>query len=477
MYLFQKANRAEALAACKIQSMPTPTAPTRLTWIKSGLFWRTFFLLAFLIAASMAAWVASYRVVEQTPRANQIAAQVISVVTITRAALTHSAQDLRRELLFDLSSNEGVRVYPLEDTDLVEPPIENSLVQSIQENVRAALGKKTRFARTVNDVPGFWVSFDISDDQYWLMLDRDRVEGTFGVQWIGWGAATLLLSLLGALMISGLINQPLARLTAATRAIAKGQYPAPLPERGPTEIREANHSFNQMVDDLNRVESDRAVVLAGISHDLRTPLARMQLEVEMAGLSDDARKGMQSDLQQMDAIIGQFLDYAKPVDISHFETIDMTALISDAAHEAARLPDVKVSSTIEDNITILGNVIDIKRIVNNLVENARRYGKPVDTAHVDIDICCRVESDKVILEIADHGAGVPDDEISRLLRPFTRMDSARGQANGAGLGLAIVDRIVKRHSGKLNLFNRSGGGLTVQIVLTNSKKRHGPFSA
>ncbi len=201
----------------------------------------------------------------------------------------------------------------------------------------------------------------------------------------------------------------------------------------------------------------------------------MQLEVEMAGLSDDARKGMQSDLHQMDAIIGQFLDYAKPVDTSNFEVIDLSALINDAAHEAARLPDVRVHKTIEDKVTILGNAIDIKRIVNNLVENARRYGKLNDASHVDIDICCRVEGDKVFLEIADHGAGVPDDEISRLLRPFTRMDSARGQANGAGLGLAIVDRIVKRHSGKLNLFNRDGGGLTVQILFANPKKKHGPF--
>lgn len=448
----------------------------RLTWIKSGLFWRTFFLLAFLIAVSMAAWIASYRVVEQTPRANQIAAQVISVVTITRAALTHSAPDLRRELLFDLASNEGIRVYPLEDTDRVEPTIDSGLTQNIQESVRAELGKDTRFARTVNDVPGFWVSFTISDDEYWLMLDRDRVEGSIGVQWIGWGAVTLLLSLLGAMMISGLINQPLARLTAATRAIANGQHPAPLPERGPTEIREANHSFNQMVEDLNRVETDRAVVLAGISHDLRTPLARMQLEVEMAGLPDDAREGMQSDLEQMDAIIGQFLDYAKPSDNAHFLSVDITALMTQTAHEAARLSDVRVTSTIGENIAVLGNAIDIKRVVNNLIENARRYGKSVDADHVDIDLRCRADGDKVIIEIADHGAGIPEAEIGRLLRPFTRMDTARGQANGAGLGLAIVDRIVKRHGGKLQLFNRDGGGLVVQIAMTNARKRHGHFS-
>ncbi len=429
-------------------------------------------MLAFLIAASMAAWIASYRVVEQTPRANQIAAQVISVVTITRAALTHSAPDLRRELLFDLSSNEGIRVYPLESTDRTEPPIDSRMMQVIEENVRAGLGDDTRFARTVNDVAGFWVSFVISDDQYWLMLDRDRVEGSSGVQWVGWGAVTLLLSLLGAMMISGLINQPLARLTAATRAIANGQRPAPLPERGPTEIRETNHSFNQMVDDLDRVESDRAVVLAGISHDLRTPLARMQLEVEMAGLQEDARKGMQSDLEQMDAIIGQFLDYARPTDSAQFVQIDMSALMKQTAQEIARLPDVLINMAIEENATIFGNPTDITRIVNNLIENARRYGKKGDDNHVDIDLACRIDGDKVIVEIADHGTGVPGVEIERLLRPFTRLDQARGQANGAGLGLAIVDRIVKRHGGKLHLSNRNDGGLVVQITLANAKKRH-----
>ncbi|WP_436431120.1 histidine kinase dimerization/phospho-acceptor domain-containing protein, partial [Enterococcus faecium] len=90
---------------------------------------------------------------------------------------------------------------------------------------------------------------------------------------------------------------------------------------GPTEIEEANRSFNQMVADLNRIESDRALILAGISHDLRTPLARMQLEVEMANLSDESRDGMHSDLAQMDSIIGQFLDYAKPFDANSLESI------------------------------------------------------------------------------------------------------------------------------------------------------------
>lgn len=444
----------------------------QLAWLKSGLFWRTFFLLAFLIAASMAAWVASFRVVERTPRANQIAAQVISIVTITRAALTHSATDLRRELLFDLASSEGIRVYPREETDVVKPPFDNGLMPVIEASVKARLGADTRFARSVNDLAGFWVSFKIEDDEYWLMLEREKVERTSGIQWIGWATVTLVLSLLGAVFISRLINQPLARLTAATHAIAKGQRPEPLPEKGPTEIKEANRSFNQMVEDLNRVESDRAVILAGISHDLRTPISRMLLEVELANLPDDSRQGMQSDLAQMDAIIGQFLDYAKPTDSTSFTRLDLSALLNDAAHEATRLPDVRINMNIIPNVMVKANPTDLRRVINNLVENARRYGKTANTELADIDINCRIEADKAIIEVADHGIGVPDGDMEHLLRPFTRMDRARGQANGAGLGLAIVDRVVLRHGGKLRLFNRNGGGLLVQIMMPNIKADH-----
>jgi two-component system osmolarity sensor histidine kinase EnvZ len=172
--------------------------PARFAWMTSGLYWRTFFLLAFLIAVSMAAWVVSIRIVERTPRADQIAAQVVSIVTITRSALLHSAPASRRELLFDLASNEGIRVYPREDSDKVTQPEDTTLMPLIQSVVRSRLGIETRFAGTVNDIPGFWISFTIDDDDYWLMMDRERIERTSGRQWLGWAAITLLLSLLGA---------------------------------------------------------------------------------------------------------------------------------------------------------------------------------------------------------------------------------------------------------------------------------------
>ncbi|EGF31782.1 Osmolarity sensory histidine kinase EnvZ [Oxalobacteraceae bacterium IMCC9480] len=437
----------------------------RLVWFRSGLFWRTFVLLAFLIMISMAAWVASLRMVEREPRAEQLANQIISVVTITRAALTHSAPDLRIELLFDLASNEGIRVYPLEDDDLIVPPRDSTLMPLLQNRIRNKLGPDTRFARKVNDVAGFWVSFKIDGDDYWLMLDRDRIDRTPGIQWLGWAAVTALLALLGAGFISRLINQPLARLSAAARAIAKGQQPDPLPERGPLEVREANQSFNHMVDDLNRIESDRAVILAGISHDLRTPISRMLLEVEMARLSDEARTGMQSDLAQMDGIIGQFLDYAKPTDTASFVQIDLSQLLELAAQEAGRLPDVRVSTHLDAGVTAMGNPIELKRVINNVIENARRYGRTDNGEVTDIDIICCIEGGKVLIEIGDHGEGIPESEMDRLRRPFTRLDVARGQANGSGLGLAIVERVIRRHSGKLHLRNRHDHGLIIEITL------------
>ena len=440
-----------------------------LARLKSGLFWRTFLLLGTLTTVSMITWIGMISVIQREPQAQQISAQIISVVTITHAALTHSAPELRRELLFDLVSNEGIRIFSLEEDDCIEPPPDNYLMPEIEAQVKAKLGKDTRFSARVNGVAGFWVSFKIDDDEYWLMLDRERLRGLTGFQWLGWASLVSLLSLLGAAIISSLINLPLSRLTAAARDIAKGKQPAPLPEKGPIEIIEANRSFNQMVDDLKQVESDRAVILAGISHDLRTPLARMQLEVEMANLSDEAREGIQSDIGQMDAIIGQFLDYARPTEASTFTDVDLSGLLSDMAREAMRLPDVKITADIAEGAHAMGNPTDLRRVLNNLIENARRYGKTPGSEVTEIDIACHVRTShgakKVIIEVQDHGTGVPAEKIEQLMKPFTRLDTARGQANGAGLGLAIVDRVLLRHGAELQVRNREGGGLAFQISL------------
>ncbi|WP_426193207.1 ATP-binding protein [Massilia sp. DWR3-1-1] len=451
----------------------TPVRAPRLSWFKSGLFWRTFLMLGLLTALSMGSWIAMISTVQRGPQVKQTAELVISMVTITHAALAHSAPDLRTELLFELATSEGIRIFSLLPTDDIEPAPDSPLMPEIEALVKEKLGKTTRFSGRVNGISGFWVSFNIDGDEYWLMLERERLSGMSGVQWLGWAGVVGVLSLIGAALISSLVNLPLARLTAAARAIAQGKRPAPLPEKGAQEIIEANRSFNQMVDDLQQVETDRALILAGISHDLRTPLTRMQLEVELAHLSQDAREGMQSDIAQMDAIIGQFLDYAKPTEAASFVPVNISALLDDVARAAERIASLRVRTDIEPDVTVMGNETDLRRVFNNIIENARRYGVTAGTSYTEIDIACHVRTiggaiggvRRAVIELEDHGVGVPPAQIEQLLKPFTRLDTARGQANGAGLGLAIVERVVLRHGATLNVRNRDGGGLHIALTM------------
>ena len=210
---------------------------------------------------------------------------------------------------------------------------------------------------------------------------------------------TLLLTLVGAAFISRLINQPLSRLSSAARAVARGDTPALLPDQGPAEIRAANQSFNQMVQDLKQVDSDRAVILAGISHDLRTPIARMLLEVEMAGLSEEARKGMQVDLSQMEAIIAQFLDYARPAEPGSFGIYDLGAAIAKIAAESSRHRDIQIEVSVTEDLQARCNPTEIGRVISNLIENARRYGKTPGKDIAELNIRARREGMQVMIEI------------------------------------------------------------------------------
>jgi len=147
----------------------------------------------------------------------------------------------------------------------------------------------------------------------------------------------------------------------------------------------------------------------------------------------------------------------------------MVGLLSECAHEAGRQADVLITTELPEHAHVLGNATDLKRVFANLVENARKYGKTPGSDVAEVDIKCTVRgmhtAKRVIVEVQDHGVGVPPEQIAQLLKPFTRLDTARGQANGAGLGLAIVDRVLSRHEAELEVANREGGGLKFTITL------------
>ncbi len=428
-----------------------------------GVFWRTFLLLALLIGASLAAWFQSFRIFERTPRAQQIAQTIVSVVNVTRSALIHSDPAKRADLLADLANNESIRIYPLEPSDVVDPLRDTPSNELMLDYVRARLGSDTRMDRSVNGRDGLWVSFSIDDDEYWVAFERDRLEAVEGLEWLGWAAVALGLSLVGAIAMSRLINLPLKRLATAAVIIGEGGRPAPLPEKGPREIRDANASFNMMVDDLARIEADRVLLLAGISHDLRTPLTRLRLEAELAIASEESRQAIQSDIEQMNAIINQFLDYARPLAAdSTFELVDLTALVGDTLADIVCDDKLVIESDLQATALVRAHPTEIRRVLFNLIENARRYGQTPGSDVTRLSV--RTLDQPARIEVADRGRGIPADAIKRMKQPFTRLDEARSEANGAGLGLSIIERIAQRHRARFELSPRDGGGLIARIV-------------
>lgn len=432
-----------------------------------SLFWRTLLLVLLLIVASLGAWIQSFRVFERAPRAQTIAQQVVSVVNVTRAALLYSDPFVRRDLLTELAANEGIRIYPLESGDQVEPLPDVPLIRMAETGIVERLGPGTRVAAAVNGVRGLWVSLSLDDDGYWVFIDRDPAARTYGTQWIGWAAVALLLSLIGAVAITRLINRPLAQLSRAAADLGSGRQPARLKETGPVELRAVNESFNRMVADLGKLEADRAVLLAGISHDLRTPLTRLRLEVEMTEVPPDARAAMIGDIDQIDDIVRQFLDYARQAPQSPAEDIELAPLV-EAAMRRARFetqPDAHVELRLAPGVRLRGHRTELDRALDNLLTNAERYGRDPQSGALHLTVSLVRADDEAIIGVADTGPGVPPAQLERLLRPFERGDAARSGGDGAGLGLPIVQRIARMHGGDLRLLANAPHGLRAELAL------------
>ena len=424
--------------------------------IPRTLLWRSFLLISLLMVISVVAWFQILRSYEREPRARQLAQMVASVVNLTRAALVTAKAEKRRELLADLSEREGIRVYPAEPADQLQPSPDSAFVRLLHAEIRRKLGGETRFASGLGELRGFFISFRIDGDEYWAMMPRERIERPFPWQWLGWTVLALLLSLVGAWLIVSRINRPLKALSNAASDIGKGRTPAPLSESGPAEIQTLARSFNQMSRDLARLDADRALILAGVSHDLRTPLSRLRLSTEMSASEDKAE--MIADIAEMDSIIGQFLDFARTQSEEPAVATDLSGLVREAVEHRLRL-----GQALEANIAPVPNQplrpLGVKRLISNLVDNALAHGG------TGVSIATRSEEGKLILEVQDRGPGIPPEEAERLKQPFTRLERARSGGGGSGLGLAIVDRIARNHGGTLELLAREGGGLTARVSL------------
>lgn len=429
--------------------------------IPRTLLARTFLLLAALVILTTTAWLSLFRYIEAEPRARETAQLAASAVNLIRAALFAAAPENRPALFNDLSTREGIRLLPAEAEDRIEAMADSRFHRLIQRELAARLGAHTRVAAEVDGVPGFWVSFrldDQDDDEYWLILPRERAMRSVAGHWLTWGLLALALALAVAWLIASRISRPLKALAISAKVVGRGLSPAPLPESGAEEMRLLAGAFNAMAADLQRHERDRSEVLAGISHDLRTPLTRLRLEAEMSIADESARQAVVADIEQMEAVIAQFMDYARTDLGEEPVATDLGALLASVA-ERQQQRGQAIELTADDLPELPVRPRALARALANLLDNAVKYGGG------EVSLRMSRRAGEVWIEVGDRGAGIPESETERLKRPFTRLETARSNATGTGLGLAIVDRIARLHDGRLELLPNPDGGLLARLVI------------
>ncbi len=417
-------------------------------------------LVAVLLAVGQFASLQIFEYFEREPRAEATALQAVTVVNYTRASLIASQDNLRLALLSEITGKEGVRIYYADFMEEIEPLPADPFIRMVAEKIRQRLGDETIITVNHYGVQGLWVSFNIGQDDFWVVIPRMHVERPFPWQWLGWGALVLLLSLAGGYVIAARINRPLRLLMNAADRLRNGEHPEKLPEGSFAELREVNNTFNKMADSLAELDAERTLILAGVSHDIRTPLARLRLAVEM--LPDDGgvslKNGMIEDIGDMNNIINQFLDFVRGVEGEPTQMIDINTLLQamhDRQTRAGRDLVVQLAPTYFISIRPLA----MQRLLDNLVGNAYAYGRG------EVRVASKIMADHIMISVFDNGPGIPETHVEKLLRPFERLDTARSNAGGSGLGLAIAERIAKLHGGKLELINRPEGGLEARLSL------------
>lgn len=440
----------------------------------TSLFWRTFLLLMLLLIITALGWLQSFRVLSEVPFSQGVAQQIVSTANLTRYALISADSDYRPDLLHVLAYQEGVRIIPREDNDKwTSLQAQGNIPELIESQTKASLGEQTIVAGSVNGEPGLWVSITIEGDNYWLMIRRDLLDPPFGTAWVWWAFVAFLVGTLGATVLTQRTVRPLAELSSAAKKLGRGEKPDPLPENSQTaEIANVNKNFNHMVQELERMESDRELLLAGVSHDLRTPITRLRLEVELASLPEDTQQAMVSDLEQMESIVNQFLAYSHRSK-QPLERVDLGLCVNDTINDTRMRSkdDVKIETSIMGNLYVMAHPTELVRAIQNLLVNADRYGRTPESGQLELNIQVLRQGNDAVLRIADKGKGVPKEEMARIMRPFERGDTARGGAKGAGLGLAIVERVVRRSEGKISLSSNHPHGLIVELSMPLANRK------
>ena len=432
------------------------------------LFWRLAALLMISLAVAVVAMVFLFRQDRATLIARNFTEAKMEQIEALRATLAKVPVDesvVRPQLqLQRLAREYGVMLVPTDRRPEIGQVPRGPALAPLVEKLQEQLGRDTEIRLGMRlDQPVVWIRLKLGEQgarAVWAGIPIRNVEaGEVPMRLLLTLGAVLAILLAATLWFARRLSRPLADLADAVDKVAVGKRPDPLPEDGPTEIARVARNVNRMAANLERLERDRSTMLAGISHDIRTPLTRLRLAGEMAVSDPQSRSEMAADIDEIDRVVTQFLDFARgnpkeaPVRLDLRESLN--AVVAKA--ESRSLP--VLWSPRSDALCVNTFPAAFERMLMNLIENAHHYGKP------PVELALSRDGAIAEIDVLDAGAGVAADDVERLKQPFVRGDQARGGAIGAGLGLALVERLAQWHGGSFDLLPRPSGGTIARLRL------------
>jgi two-component system, OmpR family, osmolarity sensor histidine kinase EnvZ len=431
-------------------------------WLPRSLFGRNVLLLVAVLVISQVITVAAFWALVQRPRMEAFAHYARVQADAVSLALTELPQHKRAAYIAQLNTTDEMQIL-LNQQPPASPSSGNRLVLRFIDLVRNVDGANY-VSRWQSDAPRrLWLGRQIGGDMLWIGLSAEGfLSGIVELLMVSL-ATVCLLALGGAWWIQRRINRPLNALADAAAQVAQGTLTAPVPLGMPTELAVVHSSFKHMVDALAQAEQNRTLMLAGISHDLRTPLAKIRLGLELLGPQKDLElmQRIERSVDAADAIVGQFVDFARSAGPVAHERVDLNAL----AREAATLAGGAVSLSLHPQpLWVRADRNALLRAVLNLLSNAEKYAARQQATQV----LTTVQGGQPALGVLDRGPGIDPAQWAALLLPFVRGSSARTGQSGAGLGLAIVKRITDANGAELAMRQRAGGGLEIWMVFAKN---------
>lgn len=421
-----------------------------------------------------------------------VTVEIISTTIRTlRAALAEIPAEERGDFVREASRNEWrlwsrslpsgaqleARPRRQHDEHKRPPPRHDDLRRDLRKLVDALntrLDDGTRVALSRGETPRIYISLQPDEhlsaneqsSREWLVIPLDNLSPPVATPLIAIWLAGMGVILLISAAFSWHITRPLTRLAKAADQLAAGQPQRVVPA-GPSETRALGERFNAMLDALNESDAVRRTLLAGLPHDLKGPLSRMWLRVEMID-ETSLQDGLRHDLQDMQRMVDQFIGFVRGTDPANyrFDPIDLGIWLEEHVNnwESAGSP-ITLLKPLPENVVLRADSFALGRLIDNLITNALNYAAP------PIEISLAVINGHAVITICDHGPGISKERRFEALRPFSRLDNARTLTGSVGLGLALCNSIARAHNGSLSLGEASSGGLkvTVRLPLPNER--------